>query len=163
MLSNQYFAVAIVAAAVILPGRSYAQEANQLHLPKVTITAPPPASQPPYLRDPGKSYERNPYFGRNRVEEDRFKEVPCAATRIASAAGGKCLQGYRLQPATTLSNRRASGAICELALDVVIFTVGRLSIEADTLIFDPYKLTAIGYQLRDCWVEGHTGYDQQDF
>ena len=163
MPSDQRFAGAIIAAGVILTGRSDAQEPNQIPLPEVTVTAPAPTPRPPYQRDPGKSYERNPYFGRNRVEEDKFKEVPCAATRIASATGGKCLQGYRLEPADVVLNRTTMGTTCELALDVVIFTVGSLSIEADTLIFDPYKLTAIGYQLQECYVNGHTSYDQQDF
>ena len=163
MSSDRHFAGAIISTAVVLTSPSYGQETSQISLPEVTVTAPAPQPQPPYLRDPGKSYERNPYFGRNRVEEDKFKEVPCAATRIASAAGGNCLQGYRLQPATTVLNRTTMGTTCELALDVVTFTVGSLSIEADTLIFDPYKLTAIGYQLGDCWVDGHAGYDQQDF
>ena len=31
------------------------------------------------------------------------------------------------------------------------------------MIFDPYKLTAIGYQTQYCYVNGYTGYDQQDF
>ena len=31
-----------------------------------------------------------------------------------------------------------------MALDVVMYSVGNLSIEASTLIFDPYKLAATG-------------------
>src|SRR5580692_9065373 len=78
-----------------------AQQTEQLSVPNVTVTAPAIPIAPPYLRDPGKAYERNPYSGRYRVEEDKFREVPCTANRIASAAGGKCLQGYRLLPAAT--------------------------------------------------------------
>ena len=150
-------ALAIVAAA----SAPYAQE-TKLTVPNVTVTAPPVPVQPPYLRDPGKSYERNPYAGRYRVEEDKFKEVPCNVTRIASSAGGKCLQGYRLTPGDTLFYARG-GIKCDMALDVVMSRVGNLSIEASTLIFDPYKVAATGLPDRYCYVQGHPSYDQEDF
>jgi len=107
-----------------------AQQTEQLSLPNVTVTAPAPVA-PPYLRDPGKAYERNPYSGRYRVEEDKFREVPCTVTRIASAAGGKCLQGYRLLPGATdqITNPKG-GSNCDLSLDVVAYSAGNLSIEA---------------------------------
>lgn len=143
----------------------YAQQTEQLSLPNVTVTAPVIPVVPPYQRDPGRSYQRNPYSGRYRVEEDRFREVPCTATRIASTAAGKCLQGYRLLPgATDQITSPKGGSNCDLALDVVIYSAGNLSIEADTLIFDPYKLTAIGHQTSQfCYVNGNPAYDQEDF
>lgn len=150
-----------VATVILLAALGAHAQDTTLSLPNVTVTAPAPPIVPPYQRDPAKSYARNPYLGRYRVEEDKFKEVPCAATRIAFSSGGKCLQGYRLTPAANRSRR--SGTTCELALDVVISNIGSLSIEADTLIFDPYKLTAIGYQTQECYVNGYTGYDQEDF
>ena len=52
------------------------QQTEQLSLPNVTVTAPAAPVPAPYLRDPGKAYQRNPYSGRYRVEEDRFREVP---------------------------------------------------------------------------------------
>jgi hypothetical protein len=142
-----------------------AQQTEQLSVPNVTVTAPAPRVEPLYLRDPGTAYQRNPYNGRYRVEEDKFREVPCAVTRIASAAGGKCLQGYRLIPALTqqITNPKG-GDNCDLALDVVMYSAGNLAIEADTLIFDPYKLTAIGHQTSQyCYVNGNLGYGQEDF
>ena len=68
------------------------------------------------------------------------------ATRIASAAGGKCLLGSRLITSTTdqITNPKG-GSNCDIALDVVMFNTGNLSIEADTTITDPYKVTAIGF------------------
>jgi hypothetical protein len=141
---------------------TYAQETKQLPVPNVTVTAPAAPVEPPYLRNPGKSFERNPYAGRYRVEEDKFTEVPCTETRIASSAGGKCLQGYRLVPGLALSNQRG-GLRCEMTLDVVMYSVGNLSIEASTLIFDPYKLVATGMPTKWCYVAGHPGYDQEDF
>jgi hypothetical protein len=116
--------------------------------PAPNVTAPPLAAPvgPPYVRSPGKSYA---YTGRYRVEEDKFSEVPCTVTRIASSAGGQCLRGYR-------------GLGCDKAIDVVTFTVANLSIEASVLIFDPYKLTATASASR-CYIAGHPGYDQEDF
>jgi hypothetical protein len=153
-------------AILVSAAGACAQPTEQLSLPNVTVTAPAVPAQPPYLGgDPGKAYQRNPYSGRYRVEEGRFREVPCAATRIASSTAGKCLQGYRLLPGATdqITNPKG-GSNCDLALDVVEYSVGNLSIEADTLIFDPNKLTAIGHQTSQfCYVNGNTGYDQQDF
>jgi hypothetical protein len=153
-------------AIIVSAAGAFAQQTEQLPIPGVTITAPAPTIQPPYLGgDPGKAYQRNPHSGRYRVEEDKFREVPCSATRIASAVGGKCLQGYRLLPgATDQITSPKGGSNCDLALDAVIYNIGNLSIEADTLIFDPYKVTAIGHQTSQfCYVNGNTGYDQQDF
>jgi hypothetical protein len=107
-------------------------------------------------------YERNPYAGRYRVEEDKFPEVPCNVTRIASSAGGKCLQGYRLRPGLSLFAQRG-GLKCDMALDVVMYRAGNLSIEASTVIFDPYKLAATGLPGKYCHVASQPGYDQEDF
>jgi hypothetical protein len=155
------YATAIVTAAMLAPGSgAYAQD-SKLSVPNVTVTAPAVPVEPPYMRDPWKAYGRNPYFGRYRVEEDKFVEVPCTATRIALGASGKCLQGYRLglPEASTVS----CGNPCDMGLDVVIDTAGKLSIEADILGFDPYKVMAEGSPPRWCYVHGYTGYDQEDF
>src|SRR6201986_3601210 len=106
---------AIVTAAIMASAsNSYAQE-TKLPVPNVTVTAPATPVEPPYLRSPGKSFERNPYAGRYRVEEDKFTEVPCTETRIASSAGGKCLQGYRLVPGLGLL-RQSHVLRCDMAL-----------------------------------------------
>ncbi|HEY2538684.1 MAG TPA: hypothetical protein VGI28_04190 [Stellaceae bacterium] len=139
-----------------------AQQSNQLSVPNVTVTAPAVPVQPPYLRNPWKSYERNPYAGRYRVEEDKFPEVPCNVTRIASSAGGKCLQGYKLIEGNALLYGRGP-LNCDMALDVVMYNVGNLSIEASTLVTDPYKTTAIGLPGKYCRVGSYPGYDQEDF
>jgi len=114
------------------------------------------------MRDPGKAYARNPYFGRYRVEEDKFAEVPCTATRIAFGPGGKCLQGYRLGPSGSGAPADNTNP-CDMALDVVIDNSGKLAIEADILIFDPYKVNANGSVPKWCYVNGYTLYDQEDF
>jgi hypothetical protein len=153
---------AIVALAIMASASAASAQDTKLTVPNVTVTAPPVPVPPPYLRDPWKSYERNPYAGRYRVEEDKFIEVPCNVTRIASSAGGKCLQGYRLVPGTELFVQRG-GLKCDMALDVVMSRVGNLSIEASTLIFDPYKLAATGLPGKYCYVNSHPSYGQEDF
>jgi hypothetical protein len=163
--------VVLIAVAVTAPFTSaaFAQQPDQMTLPQVTVTAP---FVPLDLR-PGngvKAYERNPYFGNNRVEENNFAPVPCSGFRIDPASAGAsdrtCLQGYRLVPASVhVSNGRGDTSVthCDIDHDVTIYNVGDLSVEADVLVFDPYKLDATGYSDRDCYVAGYTGYDQDDF
>jgi hypothetical protein len=155
------YASAIVTAAITASGSgAYAQD-TKLSVPNVTVTAPAAPVEPPYMRDPWKSYGRNPYFGRYRVEEDKFSEVPCVQTRIAFGPSGKCLQGYRLGFASNTTDRNSNP--CDMGLDVVIDTAGKLAIEADILGFDPYKVYATGSLPRQCYVRSYTGYDQEDF
>jgi hypothetical protein len=155
--ARPFAAAAIMASA----GAAYAQDA-QLSLPNVTVTAPAAPVEPPYMRDPGKAYARDPYLGRFRVEEDKFTEAPCTTTRIGLGPRGKCLRGYRLMKPEVIEDRQGSGS-CEMALDAVIDSAGKLSIEADILAIDPYKITASGSPPRWCYVQGYMGYDQEDF
>ena len=161
MRAVSIYATAIVTAAITAWGSgAYAQD-TKLSIPNVTVTAPAVPVEPPYMRDPWKSYGRNPYFGRYRVEEDKFSQVPCTQTRIAFGPGGKCLQGYRLGLATNSMSENSNP--CDMGLDVVIDTAGKLAIEADILAFDPYKVNATGSLPRQCYVRSYTGYDQEDF
>jgi hypothetical protein len=156
------YAFAIVTAAIMVSASgAYAQD-TKLSVPDVTVTAPAAPVEPPYMRDPWKAYARNPYFGRYRVEEDKFTEVPCSATRVALGASGKCLQGYRLAPSGSGAAANNTNP-CDMALDVVIDTAGKLAIEADILVFDPYKVNANGSVPKWCYVHGYTRYDQEDF
>jgi len=156
------YACAIVTAAIMVSASgAYAQD-TKLSVPDVTVTAPAAPVEPPYMRDPWKAYARNPYFGRYRVEEDKFTEVPCSATRVALGVSGKCLQGYRLGPSGSGASPDSTNP-CDMALDVVIDNSGKLAIEADILIFDPYKVNANGSVPKWCYVNGYTGYDQEDF
>ena len=69
-----------------------------------------------------------------------------------------------LPGATDQITNPKGGSNCDLALDVAIYSSGHLSIEADTLIFDPYKLTAIGHQTSQyCYVIGNSAYNEEDF
>jgi hypothetical protein len=165
------FLVVLIAVAAAAPFTSaaLAEQTNQMALPPVTVTAP---FVPLYLR-PGnglKAFERNPYFGNNRVEETRFAPVPCSSFRIDPAAAGAsdrtCLQGARLVPGYVHgSNGRGDTSIrhCDIDHDVTIYNLGDLSVEADVFVFDPLKLTATGFPDPDCYVAGYAGYDQEDF
>jgi hypothetical protein len=155
-----YGCAIVMAAMMALVSSAYAQD-QRLKVPKVIVLAQAAPGEPPYMRDPWKSYARNPYFGRYRVEEGNFAEVPCTATRIAFAPGGRCLQGYRLTLPEV--SDEIGGNSCDLALDVVGANTGKLYIEADILAFDPYKVTANGSPPRWCYVHGYLGYDQEDF
>jgi hypothetical protein len=152
---------AIAAAGMMaLVGSACAQE-TRLKVPKVIVMAQAAPVEPPYMRDPWKAYARNPYFGRYRVEEDKFAEVPCTATRIAFAQGGRCLQGWRLTVPETAT--RFGSNPCDMAFDVVGANTGKLYIEADILALDPYKVTANGSPPSSCYVHSYMGYDQEDF
>jgi hypothetical protein len=161
MRAVSIYATAVVTAAMLAPWIGAFAQNSQLSVPNVTVTAPAAPVEPPYMRDPWKAYGRNPYFGRYRVEEDKFGEVPCTQTRIAFGPSGKCLQGYRLGLATNSSDRNSNP--CDMGLDVVIDTAGKLAVEADILGFDPYKVNATASPSRSCYVRGYTGYDQEDF
>jgi hypothetical protein len=155
------YARTIVMAAMIATASGANAQETKVKLSKVIVLAEAAPVVPPYMRDPSKAYARNPYFGRYRVEEQNFSEVPCTATRIAFAPGGRCLQGYRLAPADVVTE--SGHGPCEMALDVVGAITGRLSVEADILATDPYKVTAQGSPPRTCFVHGYMGYDQEDF
>jgi len=156
-----YAGAVLTAAIMVSAGGAYAQD-TKLTVPDVIVAA---VAGPvvPYMRDPWKSYARNPYFGRYRVEENNFSQVPCTQTRIAFGSAGKCLQGYRLGPPGPAGAAGNNSNPCDMALDVVIDTTGKLAIEADILIFDPYKVMATGSVPRWCYIHPFTHYDQEDF
>jgi hypothetical protein len=164
-----FLLVSIALAAVSFTAAALAQQANQMTLPQVTVTAPPPI--PLYLRPRNglKAFERNPYFGNNRVEENSFAPVPCSGFRIdpasAVAANRTCLQGYRMVPGYLYVSKGGdrSSRHCNIDHDVTIFSIGVLTVEADVLLFDPYKLDGTGFPDPDCYVAGYTGYDEEDF
>jgi len=95
-----------------------------------------------------------PYFGNARVEETKWPEVPCAASRVGAATPGTCRRGppqMNFEHGDSQGTRPISN--CQIAHDLVISTVGGLSFEADSLVFDPYYVSAIGHQRQDCYVE----------
>jgi hypothetical protein len=147
---------ALFAWVAAIPLAAVAAETT-LPLPDVSVTAPGPADAAPYMRDQWNSYGRNPYFGRFRVEESKFTPVPCTDTRVA-APGANCLQGYKVEGASP-----AYRAPCDMALDVTMFETAQITVEADILIFDPYKVSGVGGVSSHCYVHGYLNYDVIDF
>jgi hypothetical protein len=141
------------AAVAAWANGAYSQDAK-LAVPNVIVTAPAAPVPPPYVQSP---------YGRYRVEEDKFVEVPCSQTRIAFGSTGKCLQGYRLGIDANASGYRGSSP-CDMGFDVVMDTTGKLTVEADILVFDPYKVVASGGSPpRFCYVRGQWRYGEKDF
>src|SRR5205814_2392328 len=69
-------ALALLIAAAVFPGIAVAADAS-LSLPEVSVTAPP-------ITPAWKKW--NPYGGSIRVEEDKWPDIPCSASRIAAGA-----------------------------------------------------------------------------
>jgi hypothetical protein len=147
-------ALGLMTASMVSAGA----EETQLSLPDISVMAPGPTDAPPYLRDQWNATGRNPYPGRDRVEEDKFTRVPCSDTRVVAISGGTCLQGYRFDTGPIPAPRP-----CDMALDVTLFENARISVEVDMLVFDPYKVTALGGMSSRCYVRGFLGYGVADF
>jgi hypothetical protein len=140
--------VILGATASVNPG---ARAQQPMPLPDVTVTAPanPSVAPPTSQGAPG-----NPYFGNVRVEETKWPEIPCAASRVGAATPGTCHKGppqINFEHGDGQGSRQISN--CQIAHDLVISTLGGLSFEADSLVFDPYYVSAIGHQRQDCYVE----------
>jgi len=122
-------AAAFVAATLV--ALHVGAQTPQLGLPDVSVTAPITTTRP----------QRDSMIANWRNEEDKFVEAPCGTTRLTATAGNaRCLVGYRLE--NGLTQATGSGvSFCDMGLDVVMYTVGNLAVEADILSFDPYKIT----------------------
>ncbi|MBV9966663.1 MAG: hypothetical protein JO008_13310 [Alphaproteobacteria bacterium] len=133
-------AAAFMATAVF--ASSVEAQAPQIGLPDVAVTAAPPATTLPRPRDSMIAKWRN--------EEDKFVAASCGTTRLTAAAvdSARCLIGYRL----TNSLGGGPGRFCDMGLDVVMYTAGNLTVEADILSFDPYKITAWGFPGKFCFI-----------
>jgi hypothetical protein len=112
-------------------------------LPDVSVTAPAPIQHVnPF----------NPFSGDTRVDEARWPVIPCPNARIDLGAGAKCQTGTQVETFLTMSQ----GGRCDIARQVAMINNGRYEVEADVMIFDPWKVTAAGHQLKNCTV--WTGY-----
>jgi len=52
---------------------------------------------------------------------------------------------------------------CDMALDVVSFENTKLAVEADILIFDPYKLMSEGALSPNCYIRSYLNYGEEEF
>ncbi len=131
------WAGAAVTAAILASHGDASAADLQTTLPDVVVTAP--AAPPP----PARRF--TPNVGIVRVEEDKWPEIPCAGARIASSIAGKCQEGPKIQNFQTFmpggNVPRAAGE-CTIVHQLVSTEVGRFAVEADVLVFNPYKVTA---------------------
>ena len=148
-----------VAATVIICAVSCVlrAEAQSIGLPEVTVTAPP-------VTPSWKKW--NPYSSNPRVEEDKWREIPCSGSRISSAAAAACRTGPPLGhegmglPSGNLSIDPSN---CRMAHDLVISDTGNLVIEANAVVVDPYFVSAIGSQHKGCYAQAHFSDLREDF
>ncbi|HVH78634.1 MAG TPA: hypothetical protein VM782_04535 [Stellaceae bacterium] len=127
-----------------------AQAQQGMTLPDVSVTAPANRPMPPTASGaPG-----NQYFGNTRVEEANWPVIPCGSSRIGASAEASCRRGptvMNFEHGDSQGTRPISN--CQIAHDLVIGRVGGLQFEADSLVFDPYYVSALGHQRQDCYVE----------
>jgi hypothetical protein len=146
-------AAAVAAATAMLgwPGWLPAQQA-QTTLPEMNVTAPknPPVPEW-YAPRPG-------IWGKVRVEEDKWPEIPCteshvnvAGAAVAAATPGKCQEGWK----GTITGNHGSQR-CTIHHPLITVDIGRFAVEADVLVFDPYLVSADFKTRKGCTV--WTGY-----
>ncbi len=146
---------AFAAAAIAFPAAAQ----QSLDLPDVSVTAP--GAAPTGAASKGGM----PMFGNARVEEEKWPEIPCDASRVgAGATPGTCRRGptqINFEHGDSQQTRQPTN--CRIAHDLVVGTLGGLDFEADTLVFDPYYVSAIGHQRQDCYVESVPGHIRAQF
>jgi len=118
--------IAVAIAILASIGSAPAQQA-QTSLPEVTVTAPPNA-KPEWLTP------RSGMWGKLRVEEDRWPEIPCNTSRM-NTAGAKCQEGSKVTGAQAVGH-------CTIVHPLTSAVIGRFAVEADVLVFDPHLVTA---------------------
>jgi hypothetical protein len=137
-------AVAVIAGVMLARADVGLAQQAQTSLPDVNVTAPVPTA-------PGFS----PMAGKTRVEEDKWPVIPCDKSRIASGAAGTCQSGPAVENFMSVMSTGAQpsvGSDCQIAHHLISVDVGRLAVEADALVLDPYRLTASGSFNKYCMV-----------
>ena len=81
---------------------------------------------------------------------------------LSDVAAGTCKTGTPQESAAGLIPN-GPDSNCRIAHDLVMTSLGPLTIDADVMVFDPYYVSAIGHQHSYCAVE--TGYSdlREDF
>lgn len=155
MRASARFAAAAAAGAILLWVDTGLTQEAQTALPDVNVVAPVPAP-----------HRFSPMAGKTRVEEDKWPEIPCDKSRIASGAAGKCQDGPRVENFMSVMStgpQPTVGSACNIAHQLLSVDVGRLAVEADALVFDPYLVTASGFFNKFCTVWGGYSDLPEDF
>jgi hypothetical protein len=149
--------LAVAAATLLAAGAGMAQ-APETTLPAVIVTAPRTPPPPPFGANRGM-------LGNLRVEENKWPVIPCSGARVGDAAAGTCQDGPKViatQAYMGGTNIPIGYGDCTIVHQLIKTDIGRFAVEADVLVFDPYKVTADRYNGM-CTVS--SGYDHmpQDF
>ena len=138
--------IATIATMIIAyAGNASAQE-KLAPLPDVNVTAP--ATTESFI-----TRGFTPYDGNVRVEEDKWPAIPCATARISAGPDGTCQTGTPTE--NFLSRSGGEPGNCVIYHQLVMFHTGPMSVEADSMIFDPYKIVSgspTGHQDKNCFV-----------
>jgi len=117
-------------------------------VPPVDVTARAPIQQV----NPFK-----PYSGDTRVDEARWPVIPCNIARVDLGPGSRCQTGT---PVETFLEQGLGTGRCDIARQLAMIQNARYQVEADIMVFDPYKVvasTATGHQGKNCFVwSGYT-------
>ena len=89
----------LVLLVIACSSGAFGADPSALGLPDVTVTAPP-------ITPPWKKF--SPYLGNTRVEEDKWPNIPCTSSRIASVGMGNCKRGPSFGPAALGTPQGAS-------------------------------------------------------
>jgi hypothetical protein len=157
MQTSSALANVLIATVICCAAPSSSLHAQSLDLPEVTVTAPP-------ITPSWKKW--NPYSSNTRVEEEKWPEIPCGASRISSGVATNCQTGPSLgYEGMGLANGNIAidPSNCRMAHDLVTTTLGNLVIEADAIVVDPYFVSAIGSQHNGCYVQSHYSDLREDF
>jgi hypothetical protein len=148
-----WFSLAFGLLLTVLGCGNAAAQQQPTALPDVNVTAPRNQNE---VRPTSEGAPGTPYAGNIRVEEAKWPVIPCSSSRVGAAAdpSASCRRGpqtMNFEHGDAQGTRPISN--CQIAHDLVISKVGGLDFEADSLIFDPYYVSALGHQRQDCYVE----------
>jgi len=150
-------AALVFVLAAIGPSAGALGADGSLALPEVTVTARP-------ITPEWKKW--NPYGGSVRVEEDKWPDIPCSASKIAAGAATGCKTGPLVtHTGVGLPNndRSPDWSNCKMSHDLVMTTLGALAVEADVIVVDPYFVSAIGPQHKGCAAQSGYGDLREEF
>jgi hypothetical protein len=137
------FAGMVVTAAIAASSWPAAAQQAQTTLPELSVTAPK-NQRPPEWYAP-----RVGILGHVRVEEDKWPEIPCASAHIDAASSGTCQDGPKVIATQAYIGGSANVPFaygsCTIYHPLITTTIGRFDVEADVLVFDPYRQTGDRY------------------
>ena len=154
---GRWTASLVLALAIVGSSAGALGADGSMVLPEVTVTAPPVA--PAWKK-------WNPYGGSTRVEEDKWRDIPCSASRIAAGAATGCKTGPLLSHAGVglpANDRSVDWSNCKMAHDLVMTRLGTLTVEADVIVVDPYFVSAIGPMHKGCAAQSGFGDLREEF